>query len=443
MRVLKRGIQIPDFKYRSLSSTQIHLPKPARFITLLLNQHAGAPAKPCVKAGDPVLVGTKVAEGSDWTSAPIHSSVSGHVSEITSSRIVIESDEADRMDPSIQVRSEIPSNAESLIEIIRESGIVDLGGTGVPVHPRLVEAKTKEIGILILNGCESEPFLTADHMLMLNHPVEILKGAELLRVASGARRVVIAIERDKLEAVELLNSKNYNLKITTVSTITLPVRYPQGSEHALVEAVTGRVLGRNQSSIEADVLVENVATAFAVYEAVYLQKPLYERVVTVSGDCIVDPKNLWARNGTHAVDLIRSCKGWMREPERIIFGGPMMGEAISDIELPVTKKVQAILALPPELVSHAQEEACTRCGLCVEACPELLVPETLVRAVRAEDQMLAEEYDIKSCTECGACAYICPSKIPIVEVIRKGKPAGIRKHLQTQPVYALSRHGEN
>ena len=441
MRTLKKGIRLPDFKYRSLSSTHIHLPQASRFITILLNQHGNGSVKPCVQKGDQVFVGTKVAEGEDWASAPIHSSVSGRISEITQDSVIIESDEADRLDSSIQVRSEISTDHGQLIEIIRQAGIVDLGGSAFPTHVRLAEARSKNVEILVLNGCESEPFLTADHVLMLNHPVEILKGAELLRIASSAKRAVIVIEQNKLEVVEILNSKNYNLKIETLSTLTVPVRYPQGSERALVEAVTNRKLPWNQSALEVGVLTQNVATAFAVYEAVYLKKPLYERVITVTGDCIVEPKNLWARIGTRAVDLIRSSKGLMREPNRIIFGGPMTGEAIEHLEVPVTKKVQGILALPPDL-TVSEEEPCIRCGLCVDVCPESLVPEALIRAARAGDQELAEDYDIDSCTECGSCAYICPSKIPMVAIIRNGKqPPSLKENVRPEPAHVFSSNG--
>lgn len=434
MKSLRKGICLPDFKYRSLSTTQIHLPHPTRFITLKLDQQV----KACVEEGDSVFVGTKVADGDDWVSVPIHSSVSGHVSQVTQDSIVIESDEADRLDSSIHLRYEIPTDPAQLVELIREAGIVDLGGSAAPTHVRLVEARTKGIQTLVLNGCESEPFLTADHLLMLNHPVEILKGAELLRIASGASRAVIAVERNKLEVVEVLNSKNYNLKIETVRTQTLPTRYPQGLERPLAEAVIGRKLKWDESAMEAGVLVENVATAFAVYEAVYLQKPLYERVMTIGGPCVVEPKNLWARIGTRAVDLICSSKGFMRDPDRVIFGGPMMGEAIQNVEKSVTKAVQGILALPAELTAPGTEEACVRCGWCVDVCPESLTPEAIIRAVQKENDELAGEYDIDSCTECGLCTYICPSKIPMSTLIRKGKTKSIQSIIRIEPIYAFS-----
>lgn len=441
MKPLRKGIHLPELKDRTLLTPQIHLPEPARFITLLLNQHAGPSIKPCVEKGDSVFVGTKIAEGADWNSVPLHSSTSGHVSEVTPNSIVIESDERDSLDPSIHIRSEIPTDPDQLVQMIREAGLVDLGGSASATHVRLAEARSKGIHTLILNGCESEPFLTCDHMLMLNHAVEILKGAELLRVASGASRAVIAVERNKLEAIEILNSKNYNLKIQTVETATLPVRYPQGMERCLVETFSGRRLEPEESSLAAGVLVENVATAFAAYEAVSLRKPLYERVITIDGPCVVEPKNLWARIGTRPIDLLRSCKGLMREPERIIFGGPMMGETIEHLETPITKKVQGILALPAELTYGGIEEACIRCGRCVEVCPESLIPETLVRAVRKDDLALAAEYNLHACTECGSCAYICPSRIPLVTVIRKGKNVLLKEDPQSKPAYAFSSQG--
>ena len=441
MKPLKRGVVLPDFKYRSLSSTKIHSVQTPRLVSISLHQHVGAPILPCVSEGDTVLVGSKIAEGEDWTSVPIHSSASGRVLRADQNVILIESDESGRMDPAIQPRANIPNDPDQLVEIIRGAGIVDLGGNALPVHHRLMMARERGIETLVLNGCESEPFLTADHVLMLEHPVEILKGAELLRLASGAKKVLIAVEKNKLEAVELLNSKNYYLKFSAIETLTLPARYPQGSERALARTVLSRRLGSRETPISAGVLVEHVATAFAVYEAVYLRKPLYERAVTVSGPCVIEPKNLWAPIGIGALDLFRACKGLMREPEQIVFGGPMTGEAVSSLNEPVTKKVQGVLALPQGFAPSGAEEPCIRCGLCVDVCPEILVPETLVRAVRKENQALAREYEIDSCTECGACSYICPSKIPIAFVIRKGKGVSLEPSAKPEPAYAFAPQG--
>ncbi|MBI4394591.1 MAG: RnfABCDGE type electron transport complex subunit C [Candidatus Omnitrophica bacterium] len=438
MKPLRKGVRLPDFKYRSLSGTQIHLPRPARFLTFFLKQSAVAPAIPCVHEGEAVFVGSKIAEASEWNSVPLHSSVSGKVTNIMEDRIVIESDEVDKLDPSIQARVEIPSEPDQLATLIHEAGVVDLGGKGHAIHVHLTEARAKKVETLILDGCESEPFLTADHVLMLNHPVEILKGAEILRIASGAERVVIAVEQNKLEALELLNSKNYNLKFERIKTAVLPVRYPQGSERALAESILGRPLKKGETALEAGILVESVASAFAVYEAVYLKKPLYERVMTVSGSSILEPKNLWARMGTQAADLIRACKGFMREPERVIFGGPMTGRSIAHLDEPVTKEVPGILAFSSELEMFGKEETCIRCGFCIDICPVSLVPEAIVKAIRQGQPDLAQTYEIDSCTECGLCAYICPSYIPMVDIIRKGKEVFKSEDSEREPVYAFS-----
>lgn len=421
MKPLKRGLVLPDHKYRSLSSPKIYPTRTPHSVKILLNQHEGEILSPCVKEGESVCIGTKIAEGNNWASPPIHSSVSGHVIKIDEAAITIVSDDRDQMLPEIRPRHHIPEDPKELIEIIREAGIVDLGGSPARIHLRLSEAMEKGIETFLINGCESEPFLATDHLLMLTHPVEVLKGAELLRIASGAKEAVIAIEQNKLEVIELLNSKNYSFKFDRVRTQALPVRYPQGSEHALVETFTGCRLRAGESSLRAGVLVANVATAFAVYEAVYLGKPLYERVVTVTGPAILEPKNLWARIGSSAEELIRLCKGFMRDPHRIVFGGPMTGRAIQNLEEPITKSIQGILALTHDVMNLGEEVPCIRCGLCVDVCPEYLLPETIVRALRHGDQNLAQEFEMDHCTECGLCAYICPSKIPLVAVIREGK----------------------
>ena len=438
MKRFQKGIRLPGFKDATLLSPRIHTPLGPHAITVFLSQGLGDPLTPCVTEGEMVLAGSKIAEGSSWASVPIHSSVSGRVSEVTDCFIRIESDTKDTLHPSIHPRAEIPTDPESLAEIIREAGILDLESPAFPAHLRLLEAQTAGVETVLVNACESEPFVTANHLLVLNHPGEILKGAELLRVASGAKRAVIVLTDDKREVAEILNSKNYNLKIKTVEVLILESRFPQGFVRTLAQTWLGRKLFRNESPIEAGVLVQNAATAFAVYEAVYLKKPFYERVVTVGGPCIFEPKNFWAKVGTPAHELIGSAKGFLREPERVIFGGPMTGVTIGDLEAPVTKSTSAILALPAELTISGAEESCIRCGLCVEACPEDLRPEMILRAVRHNQMAVAREYAIDSCTECGICAYLCPSKIPLVDVIRKGKKTFLTEIPNTKSVHALS-----
>lgn len=429
MKPLKRGMTLPDFKYGSLSTTKIERLAPPRFVTFSLDS-GFILLEPTVKEGDDVLVGTKIAAHSSYDSVPLHSSVSGRVVKVSTDSILIESNEADQRE--LSIRHEIPTEPSQIIQLIREAGIVDLGGSGFPTHLRLHEAREKQIHTLVINGCESEPFLTSDHVLMVNHAVEILKGTEALRLASGAKRAVIAVERNKLEAVEILNTKNYHLKFQDIETAHLPVRYPQGSERALAESVLEKKLGPLESALDCGVLVENVATAFAVYEAVYLNKPLYERVVTVAGPCVIEPKNVWARIGTRSRDLFRSAKGLLRKPARVLLGGPLTGKAIADLDVPITKQIPALLALSDELLPKGSEQACTRCARCVDVCPESLIPEKLMKAVVKENQSLALQYRINSCTECGLCAYVCPSHIPLTQLIHSGKTS------QSQPSGAPS-----
>jgi len=437
MKPFKRGLKLPDFKYASLSSLKIHRLPPPRFVTVRLDQHPGAVLRPCVREGELVGVGTQIAHGTEPISVPLHSSASGRVHEIGHGFIRIESDEADSRDSSIRPNDVPASDTERFVELLRQAGIVDLARNPSPLHWQLLQARARGIHTVIVNGCESEPFLTCDHLLMLNHPVEILKGTEMLRNASGARQAIIAVEANKLEVVELLNSKNYALKIKMVKAQTLPTRYPQGAPRTLARTITGLWAGSDEDLIRIGVLVVNVATAFSVYEAAALGKPLYERVVTVSGPCVLEPKNLWVRIGTPVGDLIRAAKGFMRPPERIILGGPLTGDAIESLEEPVVKKTQAVLALPPELTHSGREEPCIRCGWCLQVCPESLFPETIVRAVRKENLELAGQYEIERCTECGCCAYICPSKIPIVSIIQKAKNKPAPNVSIPQPLDAL------
>lgn len=442
LKALKKGYILPDHKYGSLSSTKIHLLPPVRFVEIILDQHCGSALKPTVAVGDYVSIGTKIADSDDPESAPLHSSVSGRVGEIRPNSICIESDESDRIDASIRIRSEVPKDEEAIIELIRQAGIIDLGGSSIPTHVQIKRAREKKIHTLIINGCESEPFLTSDHTLMLNQPVEVLKGVEILRVVCGAENAVIVAERNKLEVIEILNSKNYNLKFDRVKTAVLPVRYPQGSERVLAESHLGKALLKNETSLDHGVFVQNVATAFAVYEAVYLGKPLYERVVTIGGPCVFEPKNVWVRNGVRVSDLVRSAKGFLRDPQRLVLGGPMTGEAIAHLDTPITKKVSGVLALSKDLAPQGNEQPCIRCGLCVDVCPESLVPETLMRAVKKRKYDLAREFEIDACTECGLCAYVCPSRIPLVRLIRAGKSRSVALPTKDERDYAVSRQAQ-
>ncbi len=430
MRPFFKGIQLPDFEASTLLTTQIFAPKSPPFVTL----HVQAGSKILVCQGDVVCVGSRLTDPNDFFSVPIHASTSGKVVRVSNGEIQIESDVLDRLDPSIHPRLLIPTAPDEILDLIREAGVIDLGGSGASTYQALLTARTNEPKILVIDCCQLEPFVTADDMLILNFAAEILKGVELLRVACGAARAVIAVSKAKSEMREILNSKNYNLKFSSIETVIVSNRYPQNQKEILAETITGKILKWGELASSAGVHVENLATVFACYEAVYLNKPLFERVVTVGGPCIADPKNLWVRAGVSAKYLFNLCKGFLRDPERVVLGGPVMGRAIQDLETAMPLEAQALLALPKEIVNSHAEEPCIRCGHCVDACPEALLPETLVRAVRKANTEQALEFGIHGCTECNACVYVCPSHIPIVQVIREGKQKFQNTYAETQGV---------
>lgn len=411
-RPFKKGIALPNHKSRSLLSVQIHRIAPHRFLFFALSRGQ----IPCVEAGTRVFAGTQIAEGI----LPLHSSASGHVAEIAASGIRIESDEAATPDPAILPRREIPNAPELLSRFVRDAGIESLSAGHTPTHLRAAEALERKVHTLVLNACTSEGFGTFDDILMMNHPLEILKGAECLKTMCSAERIVIAADQDQIEALEVLNSRNYQLKLE-LETVSLPARYPFGTDRSVTEQLAGRALGRKEAPESMGYWVEHLATAFAVYEAVYLSKPLYERVVTVTGPCVTEPKNVWAPLGISVRHLIRSAKGLLRDPERLVLGGLMTGEAVDSLDAVIKKKHQAVLVLPKEWLHPEDEMPCIRCGLCIEVCPESLRPEALVRALRTGNCSPVDDDEIEACTECGSCDYVCPSRIPIVGVIRKGK----------------------
>jgi electron transport complex protein RnfC len=441
IKFARKGLHLPKFEYRSLFNTQIKRVLPPRFITLSLLQQENLLAVPLVEKGDRVFVGMKVAEGI----VPIHSSVSGYAAEVETQAIRIESDESNTLDASVQSRQRVPIDSDELIAIVREAGIIGLGRHNYPAYLHLMEARLQGVRTIVLDGCTSDPFITSDYALMINHPVEILKGAELIRLASGAERVVIVVDEKRIEALEVLNSRNYNLRMEAIETLAVPSFYPGDEERMLAEAICARSLGRNEKLSSVKIAVENVATAYAIYEAVFLGKPLYERVVTVEGACVTEPKNLWVPLGASVRDVLRASKGLLRDPGRLILGGPMRGEAVASLDQPVAKSTRAVLSLPKDSFDLRDEEPCIRCGFCASACPEELSPEMIVRSVRSENLELAREFGIDACTECGNCAYVCPSKISIVEVIQKGKSVLLAPNQQAsfpEPSYVVSAQAE-
>ncbi|MFA6600630.1 MAG: RnfABCDGE type electron transport complex subunit C [Candidatus Omnitrophota bacterium] len=372
-------------------------------------------AHPCVSEGARVVVGQKIAEPAGAADVPVYAGVSGQVTQIGRFEhpeggcrmIEITAEKTERTLPEIgcERKGWQDLSPGALRTLFRACGLVEMSpGTGA-LHSRIERAEREEAGLLILNACESEPYVASGHALIMSHPLEILKGAELLRKASGAEQVVITTEQDKMEAAELLKSKIYFLKWNHYAVKVLPQAYPQDIDTMLS--------GKTKATVHLP------ATAYAVYEAVVLQKPLYERVVTVGGECVYEPKNTWVRIGTSLADLFGSCKGLLREPGRVLLGGPMRGVAAPSREVPVLAGSDALLAIPSEVVRKENAVPCIRCGRCTEACPAEISPAMITQAVENFQRATACDYGAGRCLACGNCTYVCPSRRPMSELMTK------------------------
>ncbi|MBI3312746.1 MAG: RnfABCDGE type electron transport complex subunit C [Candidatus Omnitrophica bacterium] len=429
---MRGGLRLNAKKESTLIAWTIARPRSPQKVRIPLMAANMPAATALVKVGDRVRLGEKIARPDHPDGVAVHASLSGEITAIrsfshpirkTSPAIEITNDGRDEI---VETGASKPNweklSREEMFSLFQDSGIVDLGESNVPVHVKIRKALEGggKIHTLILNGCESEPYLSSDHALMMSHPVEILKGAEVLRHILGAAQVLIALEDNKLEPAELLKSKIYFLKWKNFDTTILPTCYPQEDESWLVPSVL-----LNHSLQPSDnTLVFSVATAFAVYEAVFLQKPFYEKALTVGGECVIEPKNIWVRIGTSFSDCVKNARGLLREPGRVIMGGPMRGVAQSSLEIPVTAGTRAILALPKELIEErnaADIEPCIRCGRCLEVCPAEISPAQITLAVEKNLFEFIEEEDVKLCTECGLCSYVCPAHRPMTELMREAK----------------------
>lgn len=397
-----------------------------RKVSLPLSQHVGSPAEAVVKPGDTVRVGDIVGKPSGFVSSFIHASISGKVTKIINvptptqpkalSVIIEAQGEEDQESRPVAPRDLAALSREELLEIIRQAGIVGLGGAAFPTHVKLSPPKNKPIDTVILNGAECEPYLTCDHRLMQERPKEILKGLDIITKITGAKNTYIAIEDNKLSSIYAMEKVLRNTKL-----VVLRAKYPQGAEKQIIKAVLDRVVPAGGLPMDVGCVVQNVGTMFAVYEAVHLGKPLMERVVTITGSCVKEPVNVSVRIGTMLKDLEGSFGGFVKEPAKIISGGPMMGIAQYTLDIPIIKGTNGVIFLPKDEIDRSTEEVCIRCARCIEACPIGLVPTTLMHRVKKENFTDAEEMGITNCFECGACAYSCPAKIPLVDYMKFGK----------------------
>ena len=424
----KGGIHPPDKKALSADKPVAETKQPLR-VVVPLSQHLGAPCKPVVAVDQEVKKGELIGEPTGFVSAPVHSSVSGKVISIGEfpnamgrmvTSIVIENDYREEWTLLKDNPDYMNLSPEELKEKIKNAGIVGMGGAAFPTVVKLSPPKEKPIDTVIINGSECEPYLTGDYRLMIEHPKEILEGLRILMKVLGVSKGFVGIEDNKPAAIKSMKEAASGLEGIEIR--PLHTRYPQGAEKMLIKAVTGREVPPRALPMDVKVVVHNTGTAYAIFEAVRYGKPLIDRVVTVSGEGINEPKNLLVKTGTLISHLIVECGGLKEEGVKVISGGPMMGFAISSLDIPVTKGTSGIVALTEKEIAHAESFGpCIRCGRCIDACPMGLMPSML--SVYAEKGFYegAKEYNLFDCFECGCCTYVCPSKRPIVQLVRLAK----------------------
>ena len=401
------------------------LPAPAR-VVIPLSQHIGAPAQALVKKGDTVLMGQKIGEAGGFVSAPVHASVSGKVLGIENVEVangtvvpavVIENDFQDTWVELKPAAHPETLTAAELQGIVREAGIVGLGGATFPTSVKLTPPQGKTIEKLIINGAECEPYLTADHRLMLEKPAQIIDGLHLMMLALDVKEAIIGVEDNKMDAIQALLAASKDVEGIKVQ--ALPVMYPQGGEKQLVYATTRRKVPTGGLPLDVGCVVCNVGTVYAIQQAIREGKPLIQRVATMGG-LVNNPGNFLFRVGTMVENLIEACGGLKPEVVKLISGGPMMGQAMPHANIPMTKGTSGILALGKE-AAEKPENPCINCGRCVSACPMRLVPTKLDLLVRNDNYEEAEKCGVMNCMECGACTFACPAKRLLTQSCRTGK----------------------
>ena len=427
LKTFHGGIHPADSKSYAENAAIEIMPLPKK-VVIPLSQHIGAPAKPCVKVGDDVLTGQIIAEAGGFVSIPMHASISGkitkidlfdHPSGIKSPAIEITVDGKDNWIELSDDNAETLS-IEELKKRISAAGVCGMGGAGFPTHVKLSPPTENPIDTVILNGVECEPYLTADYRIMLERAEDIIAGLKILMKTVNAKKGVIGIEANKPKAIK--HMKELVKTESGISIVALKVKYPQGAEKQLIYATTKRkVPNKGGLPMQVGVVVQNVGTAVAVYEACRNKKPLIERVITVTGKIVKNPKNLKARIGTKYSDLLDYCGGTSEEIGKVISGGPMMGAAVPNLEAPMAKTSSGLLILNSAEAHKEDESTCIRCGRCVDVCPMNIVPSLIVHNVRYEDIEEAERYGVMDCIKCGSCAYVCPSHIKLIQWIDIGK----------------------
>lgn len=411
--------------------------KPGKELVYLLSQHIGAPAKAIVNKGDHVVVGQKIAEAGGFVSAPIYATVSGTVKSLEKRKnatggyvdaIVVENDEQYESTTFVEADPESLSR-EEILDRIREAGVVGMGGAGFPTAVKLAPKDPSTVDHILVNGSECEPYLTSDYRMMLEKPEMIVEGLKIMLKLFGDNcKGIICIENNKPKAIEIM--KKAVEGVDRVSVAVVKTKYPEGAERSLINAVTGRFVNSKMLPADAGCVVDNVGTVMAVYDAVKNGKPLMYRVFTVTGDAVKDPRNFLVRIGTPYRELVEAAGGFTAEPEKIISGGPMMGFALADLDVPVTKTSGALTCFLKDEVSRVHETACISCGRCLNVCPARLMPTKLAELAEAGDEEGFESFDGLECVNCGSCSYTCPAKRPLaanINMMRQRVLANKRK----------------
>ncbi len=424
----KGGVHPPDNKALAAGAA-IKDAQPPKQAVIPLSQHIGAPCNCVVEVGQEVKKGQLIGEPTAFVSAPVHASVSGKVVALTQvpnamgrmvQAVVVENDGKEEWTQLQDNPDYMSLSPDELKEKIKNAGIVGMGGATFPTHVKLSPPKEKPIDVVIINGAECEPYLTADHRLMVERPEEVIEGLKILMKILGVSKGYVGIENNKPDAIEKMTeaaSREPNIEVKA-----LEVKYPQGAEKMLIKAIVDREVPAGGLPMDVGVVVQNVGTAVAIYEACRYGKPLIERVVTVTGRGVKQPGNLMARIGTPIGQLIEECGGFTDNPKKVILGGPMMGFAQFSLDVPVTKGTSGVLVLSEqEYVSSEKYGPCIRCGRCVDACPMGLMPLMLSLLSEKGHYEDTKDYNIMDCFECGTCTYVCPAKRPIVQHIRLAK----------------------
>lgn len=425
----KGGVHPPENKMASGAAIEVlALPKT---VTIPISQHIGAPSTPVVKRGDMVKVGQVIAQSSGFVSANIHATVSGKVTKIDdildssgykrkSIVITVEGDEwMETIDRSTELNSNITMSAADIVKRVMECGVVGLGGATFPSHVKLSIPKGKTAEVLILNGVECEPYLTSDHRIMLERAEEMIVGIQILMKALSVKKALIGVENNKVDAINHLSKLVADKPGIEVH--ALKVQYPQGGEKQLIKALINREVPSGGLPIDVGTVVHNVGSALAVYEAVQKNKPLIERVVTLTGKSVTKPANYVVRFGTPLMNLIEASGGLPEDTGKVINGGPMMGKALNNLDVAITKGCSGVVIVPEVESIRREVKPCIRCAKCTVVCPMGLEPYLLMTVSEKALWDKVESNDVMDCIECGSCSYACPSDRPLLDYIRLGK----------------------